>query len=337
MLADQCAVTTARADYPQEARARHTHDRRRRPNPRPVVTPDIHRRIWRWKDLIAAAQIAGHIGKSCHHYLHKLLELPTVRAGGFCQASDETMAAWLNVKTVRTPKRHRDLAEALGLIEVDRTPGKVCWVRPRIPRFRAGMEAGERPDGEPVFLQAQSAPPAGQNCQGTYDNRVTRTSLKELLKEDIPPLPPLDGCSEGGGTIDGILEEKIIPPAPVAAAPAATMTFLEFWQAMGRTGSEGYARAQWGRLAPADRTAIKSTLARSRSWATDLWAGTWLKNRVWEEATPAPKKLVLVREGSPGWQAWLAHEGRKSFHVNKDGGRYCDSEFPPGIAGKEGK
>jgi hypothetical protein len=62
--------------------------------------------------------------------------------------------------------------------------------------------------------------------------------------------------------------------------PVPAISFLQFWVAMGQTGREGYARAQWGKLSATDKAAIRNRLSRPRSWAADMWAGKWLECRV---------------------------------------------------------
>jgi hypothetical protein len=133
-------------------------------------------------------------------------------------------------------------------------------------------------------------------------------------------------------------------PAGSAAAPPATqpsavpakpaMFFLEFWLAMGQTGREGYARAQWGRLTATDKVAIRDRLGRPRSWATDMWAGKWLECRVWEETVPAAVRpeQVFVRENTPEWRCWQRHlvaTKGKGTPVNSQGGWWFSSRLPP--------
>jgi hypothetical protein len=99
------------------------------------------------------------------------------------------------------------------------------------------------------------------------------------------------------------------------------MSFLQFWLAMGQTGREGYARAQWGKLSATDKAAIRDRLSRPRSWAADMWAGKWLECRVWEEtvSTAARPEQVFIRENTPEWRCWQRHLGR-SMPVNSQGG-----------------
>ena len=87
------------------------------------------------------------------------------------------------------------------------------------------------------------------------------------------------------------------------------MSFLQFWVAMGQTGREGYARAQWGKLTATDKAAVRDRLGRPRSWAADMWAGKWLECRVWEETVPtaARPERVFIRENTPEWRCWQRH------------------------------
>jgi hypothetical protein len=122
------------------------------------------------------------------------------------------------------------------------------------------------------------------------------------------------------------------PGAPSATQPDVEPSFLEFWQAMGRTGPEGYARAQWGKLSAADKAAIQERLSRPRSWAADMWAGKWLECRVWKEAAPVDRPAqVFIREGTAEWRAWqrylVATKG-KGTPTNNSGGWLFPSKLP---------
>jgi len=125
-------------------------------------------------------------------------------------------------------------------------------------------------------------------------------------------------------------------PRPDAIEPAIpAMSFLQVWVAMGQTGREGYARAQWGRLSISDKAAIRDRLSRPRSWAADMWAGTWLRGRCWEEETvPAATRpeQVFVRENTPEWRCWQRHlvaTKGKGTPVNSKGGWWFSSRLPP--------
>jgi hypothetical protein len=102
---------------------------------------------------------------------------------------------------------------------------------------------------------------------------------------------------------------------------------------MGRTGKEGYARAQWSKLSTADKAAVRARLTRPRSWAPDMWAGKWLECRVWEESAPVAASAnrpaqVFIRENTPEWRAWCRHLGR-NFPVDNRGGWRFPSKLPP--------
>ena len=112
------------------------------------------------------------------------------------------------------------------------------------------------------------------------------------------------------------------------------MSFLQFWVAMGQTGREGYARAQWGKLSATDKAAIRNRLSRPRSWAADMWAGKWLECRVWEEAVPAAAhpEQVFIRENTPEWRCWQRHlvaTKGKGTPVDNRGGWWFPSRLPP--------
>jgi hypothetical protein len=121
------------------------------------------------------------------------------------------------------------------------------------------------------------------------------------VESDMVTQPPRPKTAPEGSTA--------APPAtrPGPDEPAVpVMSFLQFWVAMGQTGREGYARAQWGKLSTTDKAAIRDRLSRPRSWAADMWAGTWLRGRCWEEAVPAAARpeQVFIRENTPEWRCW---------------------------------
>jgi hypothetical protein len=124
-------------------------------------------------------------------------------------------------------------------------------------------------------------------------------------------------------------------PAELIAPAKPVMSFPEFWLAMGRTGSEGYARARWAKLTASDKAAIRDRLGRPRSWAADMWAGKWLECRVWEEAEAAPAgrpEQVWLHERTAEWRCWQRHlmatTGRGT-PVDHRGGWWFPSKLPP--------
>jgi hypothetical protein len=333
-------------------RSIRSRTRRRLHEPRPAVPRETCTRIGQWKAEVRAACLAGCIGKGDDKYALELLAIPSVARGDYCLYSDAAMGRRINISG-RTVRRHRKALADQGLIEVlghgkDRKP---CMVRPILR------------DGSPVFLDPKLAGRSDTN------GRLTRPVLAaELLfteePKDSPPLPPVepDVAEEGGGASDQVEDQpaaQIAPQAPAEAsgleeaptqppgaenAPAGSgeaslapgaepavpaMSFLAFWVAMGQTGREGYARAQWGNLTVADKAAIRDRLSRPRSWAADMWAGKWLECRVWEEAVPAARpERVWLHERTPEWRCWQRHLGR-DIPVDNRGGWWFSSRLPP--------
>ena len=330
-------------------RSIRSRTRRRLHEPRPAVSHETRKRIGQWKTQVKAACLAGHIGKADDKYALELLTIPSIARGDYGLYSDAAMGRRVNVSG-RTIRRHRKALAAQGLIEVlghgkDRKP---CMVRPILR------------DGSPVFLDPKLA-----GRSDTY-GRLTRpvVAVDLLLTEKpkgLPPLPPAepDVAGKGGGAFDQVEDQPAAqialqapaeasgpeeaptqPPgtetAPASLAEAAAepakpaMSFSEFWLAMGQTGREGYARAQWGKLSVPDKAAIRGRLSRPWSWAPDLWAGTWLKGRCWEEAVPATARpeQVFIRENTPEWRCWQRHLGR-SMPMNSQGGWWFPGKLPP--------
>jgi hypothetical protein len=315
-------------------RAARNRTRRRLHEPRPAATPEIKARIGQWKAEVKAACLAGYISKGGDKYLLELLMIPSVARGDYGLYCDTEMGERINVKG-RTIRRHRKDAEIHGLVEVlghgkDRKP---CMVRPILR------------DGTPVF--------GGAKLAGKSDTfgRLTRPVVAaELLLTDIleteepPPLAPSPGpddTTRGGEALDQIEDQPAANPQPVELAKPIepvepAMTFVAFWQAMGRSGSEGYARSEWRKLSAADKAAIRDRLSRPHSWAAGMYAGNWLRDRVWEESvlpvsTSRPER-VWLHERSPEWRCWQRHlvatRGRGT-PMDSRGGWHFPSKLPP--------
>jgi hypothetical protein len=225
-----------------------------------------------------------------------------------------------NASSARRARRRLDKA---GLIEVRGygEDGNSCLVRPILR------------DGTPVFPDPEATiPPV--NLTAPPPVNLTADLLKEeTLRTDSPPLPPIEPePAQPRGEASPAAEPQ--PPEPAKVAELVATTFLAFWLAIGQTGPEGYARAQWGKLTAADKAAIRERLTRPRSWAADMWAGKWLECRVWEEAVAAPTRpeQVHLREGTAEWRAWQRHliatRGRGS-PTDSRGGWYFPSKLPP--------
>jgi hypothetical protein len=95
------------------------------------------------------------------------------------------------------------------------------------------------------------------------------------------------------------------------------ISFQEFWLASGRRGHEGFARAEWRKLSTADKAAISDRLKRDGMFGLrNLWAGTWLRDRVWEEPPPPAKPETdfvfehRVQHAEPGSDLWRAERER---------------------------
>ena len=100
---------------------------------------------------------------------------------------------------------------------------------------------------------------------------------------------------------------------------------------MGRAGKENYARSEWRKLSAADKAAIRDRLSRTHSWAAGMYAGNWLRDRIWEEPVPAPTERperAWIRKDSPEWRAWERHLGR-SMPTDSRGGWEVASRLPP--------
>src|SRR6516225_5477271 len=192
-----------------------------------------------------------------------------------------------------------------------------------------GGEAFDRFEKEPTKLK-----PAEESVKPTKPAESGMFSSETAGVADqvpAPTQPPSPETASAGSTA----APPATRPGPDAIEPAKpVMSFLQFWVAMGQTGREGYAKAQWGKLSAADKAAIRKRLSRPRSWAADMWAGKWLECRVWEEAVPAAARpeQVFIRENTPEWRCWQRHlvaTKGKGTPVDSRGGWWFPSKLPP--------
>jgi hypothetical protein len=321
----------AAATQPPSLRAARSRTRRRLHDPRPSVTSETRKRIGQWKTQVKEAAKARQIRAVDRLYADELLAFPSVARGHYSLASDATMGQRLDVSD-STARRQRRRLDKAGLVEVlgYGRDGNSCLVRPILR------------DGTPVFPDPEM-PSRLATSDHPPRSDLTADSFLQTPKTEEPPLPPAPDTAEEGGRAFELTENKPADPVEVqstakpdensvepAKVELASMTFLAFWLAIGQTGREGYARAQWGKLTAADKAAIQDRLGRPRSWAADMWAGTWLKGRCWDEAVPAAARpeQVFIRENTPEWRCWQRHLGR-SMPVNSQGGWWFSSRLPP--------
>ncbi len=95
------------------------------------------------------------------------------------------------------------------------------------------------------------------------------------------------------------------------------ISFQEFWIAAGRSGHEGFARGEWRKLSTSDKAVISDRLQRGgRLDLHRLWAGTWLRDRVWEESPIEPETCFdfaprpVPQYAKPGSDIWRAERER---------------------------
>jgi hypothetical protein len=329
----------AEVTQPPSLKAARSQTRRRLHEPRPAATPEIRARVGQWKAEVKAACLAGYIGQSYDKYLHELLAIPSVARGDYCLYSDKEMALRLNLRGdgTRTVRRHRRAAAKHGLIEVlgHGRDHKPCMVRPVLR------------DGSPVFLDSKLAGASDTYAllSRTTLSAVSRTTLSadtlltDTLKTESPSSPPVpvpNDTTRGGEALDQIEDQPVEPePAKPVDPVEPEMTFPEFYLAMGRAGKENYARSEWRKLSAVDKAAIRDRLRRPHSWAAGMYAGNWLRDRVWEEAVPAPTarpERVWLHESTAEWRCWQRHlEVTKGRGTPKDsrGGWHFPSRLPP--------
>jgi len=326
----------ARAEVTPNLRAARNRARRRLHGPRPAVSTATRKRVGQWRAELKEAYKAGNITADDILYADELLAFPSVTWGESSMCSDATMGRRLDV-SASTARRSRRRLDKAGRIEVRGygVDGNSCLVRPILK------------DGTPVFPDSERPTPPVTSDHPPRSELTADSFLQTLETEEAPPLPPAtepDAPKEGEKALEQI-EDRPPEPQPVEQPETVKpveptkpeMSFLQFWLAFGQTGREGYARAQWRKLSPADKAAIQNWLSRPRSRTPDTWAGTWLNGRCWEEAVPtvARPEQVFIRENTPEWRCWQRHLGR-SMPVNSQGGWWFASRLPPMLDSAKG-
>jgi hypothetical protein len=139
-----------------------------------------------------------------------------------------------------------------------------------------------------------------------------KPSEQDPIERNPSPLPPTT-ASEWGTAVSRPSEESNAVDGEIITG---VISFPEFWLAAGRSGHEGFARGEWRKLSSSDKVAISDRLQRDgRLDLRRLWAGTWLRDRVWEEAAP-PKPEAdfgsrsFPKYAEPGSELWRAERER---------------------------
>jgi hypothetical protein len=110
------------------------------------------------------------------------------------------------------------------------------------------------------------------------------------------------------------------PSAPEIEIIVGEISFVEFWRASGKQGSEGFARAEWRKLSRYDIAAIADRLRSpdGLGFKRGVWSGTWLRDRVWSErAEPISDQHEACAAGpryvyaTPGSELWRRERERR--------------------------
>lgn len=229
-------------------RAMRARTRARFRDPRPRIVPEIRTRAGHYKALIEAAQRAGYISKSAHHYATALLAIPSVQRGDWCLYSDPQMAERLNCSD-RTVRRHRKELVDAGLLEsIDGAarhqtcmvrpmlPDGAVFVLPKTPIITATSGRPVRPILADDLLLSEPKKESGtdevEEQQASQGQGIGPALVApDAIPETTPPTPPLPP------------ERKRLPNGEVSAAPhpvtspvwvlaesQAGMAWLRYWK-----------------------------------------------------------------------------------------------------------
>ena len=150
--------------------------------------------------------------------------------------------------------------------------------------------------------------------------------------------------------IDLVAERKARRPAPITGQDFLANSYRV------EDCKTGPALAEWNRLPQADRQAIWRIIERDGFIDLEnMWACTFLKNRMWEPLISEPSKWraqfdrelaqlgtdrVFVEEDTPQWDAWSRHYrehggpnglrvGPSAFGYDGKQGNFFADEWPP--------
>jgi hypothetical protein len=161
--------------------------------------------------------------------------------------------------------------------------------------------AQERPDVAGLDRKDVSAKPCEQD---------------HPIERNPSPLPP-KAVTKASGPIRRLPREASQACAVDGEIITDVISFQEFWLAAGRRGHEGFARGEWRKLSVTDKAAISDRLQRDGELGLgNLWVGTWLRDRVWEEPAPAPIEpetdfvRPMFQHVEPGSELWRAERER---------------------------
>ena len=252
----------------------------------------------RWLQQVKDCTVKRSIKPIDYMMAEHLTDYPSANEGR-CYAGQKRLGAKIGCCDRTARRSLRRLCDA-GLLDSKRGgPGRTAsW------RFCV--------DGKPIFGGAERIV-AAQDRTDVADLDRTDVSDKPSepnpIEHNPPPTPKPDAeCEE---MAEGPAEEPS-EQAIEGELIAATISFQEFWLAAGKRGKEGFARSEWRKLTEGDKAAISERLSRVGSLPVgDCWAGTWLRDRVWEEFTQhraeqpwrASHKTVYAPPGSNLWHA----------------------------------
>jgi hypothetical protein len=268
-----------------------------------------------WLRRVELDVMAGQLAALDFLTAKELTNYPSANEGR-CYAGQERLGAALgsSARTARSSlKRLRDR-------------GFVCCKRGGPGRSASWTFCvnGKPIFGGVAFLPTKIAPVEEQQLSAQERKHVAGLDRKDVSgkpsEQDHPiernpsPLPPTTTLASSGTTRELPSEaSKAIDGEVIAGA----ISFQEFWLAAGRSGREGFARGEWRKLSASDKAAISDRLKRDGHLGLrNLWAGTWLRDRVWEEP-PAPIEPDTPRyvpttavHAPPGSELWRAERER---------------------------
>jgi hypothetical protein len=255
-----------------------------------------------WLKKVERAIVAGDLQAIDYFTAKELTNYPSANEGR-CYAGEKRIASKIG-RCERSARQSLKRLKAAGLVMCRRGgPGRTAsW-------FFTFQGVSIFDGGSPK--ERQGAAQDRQNIAG-LDRQRTAAKPSEQdspVERKPPPTPTAEPAEAPKGQP---IEDDAVEPALDGEIITGEMTFAEFWLASGRRGDEGWARAVWRKLSSDDRFSIRQRLDRDgRLDMRRMYAGGWLRERMWEEPARArpeiveivtPEMVVLVAR-SPEWIA----------------------------------
>lgn len=205
----------------------------------------------------------------------------------YCWARNSTLARYLGVSEDKSVRRHLAALRDRGYIRVEQENEHGSTVR------KIYISDSAQVQNRPV----KNDLPPGQKRPG---RPVKNDRQNNIINNNIPPIAPLEGCSDCAGASAaeaGAPKHRPRQQAgkPVELSPEAEQRFTAFWDAYPVHKDKQKARLRWAQLDPSEALLAEILEAIAKLKQSDDWQreiiplpSTFLRNRRWEDAEDLP-------------------------------------------------